>query len=49
MWKDDKKEGRGIFYFINGDREMGNFHNNKPIGKHVILTKDENVQIINYE
>ena len=26
-WKNDKKEGKGIYYYKNGDREMGDFSN----------------------
>ena len=45
--KKNKKEGKGIMYYNNGDRIMGNFSNNKPIGKHVMLTKDGEVQTFN--
>ena len=34
----DKKEGKGIFYYNDGDREMGDYLNGKEIGKHVTLT-----------
>ena len=37
-FKNDKREGRGIIYFANGDREMGNYLNDKKVGKHVKLT-----------
>ena len=41
-------EGKGIFYFSNGDRRMGDFLNNKKIGKHVTLTKNGEVTIENF-
>ena len=47
-WKRGKKEGNGIYYFNNGDRRMGDYYNNQPIGKHVKLSKDRIVSIINY-
>ena len=34
----DKKEGKGIMYYANGDREMGNYLNDKKVGKHIKLT-----------
>ena len=46
--KNDKFEGKGIEYFNNGDRRMGDYYNDKPIGKHVILTKNGDVRIENY-
>ena len=39
-WKNDKKEGKGIYYYNNGDRQMGDYYNDNPIGKHVTLTKN---------
>ena len=37
-------EGKGILYFNNGDRMMGDYYNGKPIGKHVLLTKNGEVK-----
>ena len=31
-------------YYINGDREMGNYSNDEKIGKHVTLGIDENIE-----
>ena len=42
------REGKGVFYQTNGDRKMGDWHNDQEIGKHVILTKDGNFEIENY-
>ena len=42
-FKEDCREGKGIFYFSNGDRMMGDYHRDKPIGKHVILKKNGDV------
>ena len=47
-WKGDKKQGKGVYYYRNGDRRMGNYLNDKPIGKHVLLTKDGEVQTIDF-
>jgi len=27
---------------------MGDYYNGKPIGKHVMLTKNNNIEVINY-
>ena len=35
-------------YYNNGDREMGDFYNDNPIGKHVKLTKDGKIEVENY-
>ena len=48
-FKNDKKEGKGIFYFNDGDRRMGDYSNDKKIGKHIRLTKDGEVKIKNYD
>ena len=37
-YKNDKREGKGIFYHNNGDREMGDYLDGNPIGKHITLT-----------
>ena len=47
-WKNDKIEGKGIYYYHNGDRSMGDYYNGKLIGKHVRLTKDGEIKIENY-
>jgi len=39
-WKNDKQEGKGIYYYASGDRRMGDYHNGNPIGRHAILTKN---------
>ena len=36
-FKNDKKEGKGIYYYNNGDREMGDYLNGEKLGKHVTL------------
>ena len=43
-WKDDLFDGKGILYYENGDREMGDFLNNNPKGKHVTLTSNGEVK-----
>ena len=42
-FKNDKKEGKGVYYYKNGDREMGNYLNGKEIGKHVKLHADGSI------
>ena len=35
-------------YYNNGNRSMGDYSNDKPIGKHVMLTKNGEVKTFNY-
>jgi len=35
--KNGKKEGKGIFYFYNGDKRKGDYLNDKPIGSHKLF------------
>ena len=37
-------EGKGIIYYNNGDREMGDYWNDKLIGIQVMLTKNGEVK-----
>ena len=48
-FKNDKKDGKGIYYYKNGDREMGDYSNGKKIGKHIILKNDGSTQIKEYK
>ena len=41
-------EGKGIFYFNNGNREMGDYLNDKKVGKHAKLHANGNVTANNY-
>ena len=41
-------EGKGIKYYNNGDRRMGDYSDDKPIGKHVTLIKNGEVETKNY-
>ena len=41
-------EGNGIYYYNNGDREIGDYLDGKEIGKHVKLTKNGEVEVNNY-
>ena len=36
-------EGKGIYYYNNGDREMGNYLNDCKVGKHVTLRNNGNI------
>ena len=46
--KEDNKEGKGISYFANGERRMGDYLNGKEIGMHVRLTSNWEVKIENF-
>ena len=46
--KKDKYEGKGIIYYNNGDRKIGDYHNYNPTGKHILLTKNGEIKIYNY-
>ena len=35
-------------YYNNGDRRMGDYSKDNPIGKHIILTKNGEVKTENY-
>ena len=39
-FKKDKKEGKGIIYYSTGDRKMGNYKDDKPIGKHIRINEN---------
>ena len=41
-------EGKGIFYYNNGNREMGDYLNDKRKGKHVTLTINGQIITKNY-
>ena len=43
MWK-----GKGIMYYHNGDRSMGDYYNDYPTGKHVMLTRNGEVKTNNF-
>ena len=34
-------------YYNNGDREMGDYSNDEPIGKHIMLKKNGEIEINN--
>ena len=39
-------EEKGVLYWYDGDRAMSDYYNNKPKGKHAILTKEGNAKTI---
>ena len=41
-------DGKGIFYYNNGDRKIGDYSKGEPIGKHVILKKNGEIETKNY-
>ena len=42
------KDGEGIFYWKEGVKDMGRFSEDKPIGKHVKIKKNGEVEKIDY-
>ena len=46
--KNNKFEGKGVNYYNNGDRQIGDFSDHHPIGKHVLFKKNGEIQTINY-
>ena len=43
-----KREGKGIYYYNDVDRRIGDYYNDKEIGKHDTLTKSGDIKIENY-
>ena len=41
-------EGKGIYYYNDGSREMGDYLKGKRVGKHVLLLPDGEVETNNY-
>ena len=37
------RDGKGIIYYANGERYMGDYSNDKKVGKHVILDNNGNI------
>ena len=48
-WRNGKREGKGIYYWKNGNRIMGDYSNNEPIRKHEKLTKFGKVTEVIYQ
>ena len=44
----DVREGKGIYYYNNGDREIGDYLNDKKIGKHTIIHHNGKVSSKSY-
>ena len=42
------KKVKGVYYYNNGDREMGDYSNGKRIGKCVMLKRNGEVKTYNY-
>ena len=36
-YKDGTRDGNGIYWFSNGDRQMGNYKQGNPVGKHALI------------
>ena len=48
QWLDDKKQGQGIYIYLNGDKIVGNYNGGKPVGTHFKYAKNGGVFQINY-
>ena len=46
---DNKFDGNGIYFYKNGNRDMGDYSKGEKIGKHVILTNNGQVKIVQKE
>ena len=44
----DVKEGSGVYYYQNGDREIGDYLNDAKTGKHILIDKSGKVVEKNY-
>ena len=44
----NKREGKGIKYYANGDKEIGDYSDNKPIGDHKLFKNNGEILIIKY-
>ena len=42
--KNGKKDGQGVIYYKNGDREIGDFYNDYQIGKGALMTAQGEVR-----
>ena len=42
------RQGDGIYYYNNGDCEIGKYFNDKKIGRHTIIYADGSINYINY-
>ena len=47
--KKEKKEGKGIFYYNNGDREMGDYLNGKENGTGTFTWSDGAIYVGNFK
>ena len=48
-YHEDEEHGQGIYYFKNGDRIMGDYINGNKVRKHVKLSANGEVNILNYD
>ena len=44
----DKKNGEGIYFYLNGDKIVGNYKDGKPFGTHIKYSKDGGTFRLNY-
>ena len=47
-FRNDLKDGKAIYYNANGDRIMGDYSNDFPIGCHVRLTAMNTILVENF-
>ena len=51
MWRwleKNKRDGKGIVYYKNRNRKIGDFFDGHPIGKHVLFKNNGEIETINY-
>ena len=48
FWKNDKREGRGIYYYNDGDRYEGEWKNDNMEGKGIFSYKNGDIEIGDY-
>ena len=44
----NKREGKGIKYYTNGDKEIWDYSDNKPVGDHKLFKNNGEILIIKY-
>ena len=48
-FKNDDYEGKGIIYYNDGSRKMGDYINGNAIGKHVKMDENGEPAVIDYD
>ena len=48
MWKKKKKNGKGVYIYLNGNKIIGNYKDGKPIGTHIKYSNEGKMTQIIY-